>query len=71
MNDSVRGTNAEPFDSYDFDGSEIFGYDSEKEMLDDAIRFMIDCEYPIIAGFYSDGFDFPYLLTRAELFGLV
>lgn len=70
MNDSVRGTEAEKFSKYDFSDSEIFGYDSEKEMLDDAITYIIESEYPIVVGFYSDGFDFPYLLTRAEVFGL-
>jgi len=70
MNDSIRGTVPEKFSKYDFSDSEIFGYDSEKEMLDDAITYIIESKYPIVVGFYSDGFDFPYLLTRAEVFGL-
>jgi len=70
MKDSVRGTVPEKFSKYDFSDSEIFGYDSEKKMLDDAITYIIESEYPIVVGFYSDGFDFPYLLTRAEVFGL-
>ena len=71
IEDEIRGTIPEKFERYDFEGAIVKGFKSEKEMIDNAIKFLINTHHKIVAGFYSDSFDFPYLMTRAELFGLV
>ena len=52
------------------EGWEIKYYESERQMIHDALRFMVDSKYKIIVGYNSDKFDMPYLFQRAETFGL-
>ncbi|MBI2134146.1 ribonuclease H-like domain-containing protein, partial [Candidatus Woesearchaeota archaeon] len=48
----------------DLDYVEFVG--SELELIESFKRFIADYRPDIVAGYYSDGFDFPYLASRAE-----
>lgn len=43
---------------------------SEKEMIEEFIKIIKNNQIDIIVGYNSDNFDFPYLNTRASLYGL-
>ncbi|HIH10655.1 TPA: hypothetical protein HA241_00520 [Candidatus Woesearchaeota archaeon] len=44
--------------------------ESEKEFLLRLKEIIIDFNPDIITGYFSDGFDFPYIKTRADMFGI-
>lgn len=48
--------------------AEIKDFNSEKEMLESFLNTAGD--YDVLSGWYSDGFDIPYLLRRCNLIGI-
>lgn len=44
-------------------------YDSESEMLKAFADYIYTCNFDIISGWYSEGFDVPYIMKRADMKG--
>ena len=71
LTDELRETKPTDWDSYDWKEDDIIKiHDNEKEMIEEAVRYILDSPETMVMGYNIDDFDFPYLLTRAELFGL-
>lgn len=71
LNDSVRKTKKQSYARYDWKKARIRKYNSERQMISDAIDYLIKDKRRFVAGHTIDHFDIPYLMNRAELFGLV
>ena len=70
MKDEVRGTKSTKWTDYDWKDAKWVLFDSEKEMIDSAVKYVISSPEPFLSGFNIDNFDMPYLMTRGEIFGL-
>ncbi len=59
---------ASPAGTYEEGGVTVRRYESESEMISDAISVLRS--YPVILSYFGDGFDVPYLANRAERLGI-
>ena len=69
LDDETRRVESEPY--IEEEGVVLKIFKSEKKMIEYCISILLNCKQPFVSGFNIDGFDFPYLMGRAELFGLV
>lgn len=68
--DHVRKTVGEDYEKYDWKGIDYKIYENESVMLKDALEYLVNHKCPIVSGFNIDLFDLPYLVSRANLYGV-
>ena len=70
LSNETRGREKDDYDKFDWENCELEMFHSERELLFEAMKYLVGSPEIFVTGYNLDGFDFPYLRNRMKVMNL-